>query len=140
LRGYAWPVAFTLRGRRPWIAAALVLLAAPGWRGELVPVAHDEVLAVTGARAAGEVFGVARAGERQGEEWHAQYVASPPAEALFALGLRKLAPALVAPQFVAHVPPGFDGVPQRADGYYRVATSWRWPWWWPGGGVDWRLP
>ena len=41
---------------------------------------------------------------------------------------------------VAHIPPGIDLLPQRADAYFAVQTSWRWPWWWPGGGVDWKMP
>jgi hypothetical protein len=65
---------------------------------------------------------------------------SPTAQALVFAGLRRIAPRCVPPSFAAHMPAGEAGRPQRADGYYRVVASWRWPWWWPGGGVDWRIP
>lgn len=126
--------------RRIWIGLAVLPLLLPGWRGELVPVPHDTILLESGRHEAGEVFGVSLDGDVPGEEWHAQYVASGPAQFLDLLNLRALAPRIVPPAFVAHIPPGRDALPQRADAYFRVETSWRWPWWWPGGGVPWELP
>jgi hypothetical protein len=118
------------------ISGAALPFALPGWRGELVPVEHDAILADAARYDAGDVFGVSLAGEKEGEEWHAQFMGSRPAAALDALALRKLAPRLVPPDYVAHIPPGTDALPSRADAYFRVVVHARWPWWWPGGGVD----
>jgi hypothetical protein len=122
--------------RALWISCAALPFALPGWRGELVPVAHDEILADAARYDAGDVFGVSLPGDAEGEEWHAQFLGSRPALALDALALRKLAPRLVPPAYMAHIPPGTDALPSRADAYYRVIAHTRWPWWWPGGGVD----
>lgn len=126
--------------RRLLLVPVAVLVLAPGWSGRLVPIEHDEVLRECRRHDAGEVFGASRDGDVAGEEWHAQYVASPAARFLDALNLRGFATRVVPPMFAAHIPPGMDLLPERADAYFRVETSWRWPWWWPGGGVDWRMP
>jgi hypothetical protein len=126
--------------RRLWIVPALILLAAPGWEGRLVPVPHAEILMKAQHYDADDVFGAVREGEREGEQWHAEYMGSSIGNLLAALNLRGLATRLVPPLFVAHVPPGADDRPQRADAYFRVESSARWPWWWPGGGVRWELP
>jgi hypothetical protein len=119
------------------VAAALACAAlAPGWSGTLVPVAHDDVLAA--ASRSRSQLGVSRPGEA-GEEWHVQYLDSYAVRWLDELGLRRRAPWLVAPDFVAHVPPAAGGV-VRADAYFRVETRWHWPWWRPGGGVAWTMP
>lgn len=122
------------------ISCAALPFAVPGWRGELVPVAHEEILAEAARHDAGDVFGVSLAGDKEGEEWHAQFMGGRAALALDALALRKLAPHLVPPDFVAHIPPGTDALPTRADAYFRVESHVRWPWWWPGGGVDYARP
>jgi hypothetical protein len=103
-------------------------------------VPHEEVIVASAKFDASEVFGASRPGARDGEEWHATYMGSRPAKLLDLLNLRGFATRVVPPAFVAHIPPGADDLPERADGYYRVLTSWRWPWWWPGGGVDWTVP
>ncbi len=122
------------------ISGAALPFVLPGWRGELVPVDHDEILAQAARYDAGEVFGVSLAGEKDGEEWHAQFMGSRAADSINALALRKLAPRLVPPAYVAHIPPGTEGLPTRADAYYRVVAHARWPWWWPGGGMDFVRP
>jgi hypothetical protein len=126
--------------KRLWIALCVAPLLVPGWRGVLVPVGHDEILRESARHAADDVFGASRRGERAGETWNIQYMGGRWAALLDRCGLRGFATRVAPPQFAAHVPPGPDGLPERADGYYRVETSWRWPWWWPGGGVDWRVP
>ncbi len=126
--------------RRLWILPAAVLVLSPGWRGELVPVPHEEVLLKAAEFDADEVFGAVRAGSVEGEEWDVQYMGSRVANALALLNLRGLATRLVPPAYAAHVPPGGDLRPQRADAYFRVEAHVRWPWWWPGGGVRWELP
>jgi hypothetical protein len=126
--------------KRLWIGAAVVPFLLPGWRGELVPVPHEEVLLAAKARDADDVFGVSRDGEVPGERWHAQYLGGRTAKLLDVLNLRAWATRLTPPDFAAHIPPGPEDLPERADAYFRVATTTRWPWWWPGGGVDWRLP
>ncbi len=130
--------------RRVLIAVAGVCALFPGWGGTLAPVDHEEILASSRSRSAGQVIGVALSGERPGEAWHATYHGSASARFLADIGLRSLAPHVIAPDFAAHVPahpagPGRD-LPARADGYYRVVPHVRWPWWWPGGGVAWELP
>ena len=138
--------------RRAWIRIGLGVLAAaacaPGWEASLVPVEHDEVLAA--AAQASSAFGVTRPGTGAGDEWHAQYLDSGLARLLSAVGLRGTIPSLVPPDFAAHIPgpvvpavvptgdTGGRGVATRADGYFRVETRARWPWWRPGGGVRWE--
>jgi hypothetical protein len=117
-------------------AAGAAAVLAPGWRGSLVPVDHDEILAAAGRSRT--QLGVSRPGDA-GAEWHLQYLDSYAVRWLDELGLRRRAPWLVAPDFVAHVPPSAGGV-VRADAYFRVATRTHWPWWRPGGGVEWRVP
>ena len=127
--------------RRTWVRVALgVALAAalaPGWQGTLVPVPHDDV--IDAASRSGSAMGVVRAGDGRGDEWHVQYLDPGLARLLADLGMRGALPSLVPPDFVAHVPApvGPKEVATRADGYYRVETSLRWPWWLPGGGVRW---
>ena len=123
-----------------WISCAALPFLLPGWRGELVPVAQEQILREAARHDAGDVFGVTLPGEREGEEWHAQFMGSRAAAALDALALRKLAPRLVPPAYMAHIPPGTDALATRADGYFRVVAHLRWPWWWPGGGVDLARP
>jgi hypothetical protein len=124
--------------RRKLIVAAFcgVVLLAPGWRAALQPVPHGQILAAVSTAAPGDVFGVSVAGAREGEVWHAQYHGSPFARLLRAAGVRSSLPSLVPPAYAAHIPVGAE----RADGYYRVAAAAHWPWWRPGGGVDWRDP
>ncbi len=126
--------------RRFWISAAVAPFLVPGWRGTLVPVPHEEIILDAATYDAGEVIPATRAGDAQGEEWHAQYMGSRAAAVLEFLNLRSVATYLAPPKYVAHIPPGPDDLPERADAYFRVDTSWRWPWWWPGGGLDWRMP
>jgi hypothetical protein len=118
------------------LAVAVAAVCLPGWSAVLVPVAHDEILA-SAARSDGTV-GVVAASDASGE-WHAQYHRSGWARLLTAAGLRRAVPSLVPPEFAAHVPAS-PGLTQRADGYFRVETTVRWPWWRPGGGVAWELP
>jgi hypothetical protein len=124
------------RLRRPtWretaVAAAALALLAPGWRADLVRVPHEEALAAA-ARSRSQL-GAVRAGDAPGEEWHVQYLDSWWARMLAELGLRARLPALVPPDFAAHVAAGSA----RADGYFRADAAVHWPWWRPGGGVDW---
>jgi hypothetical protein len=126
--------------RRILVACGVAPFLLPGWRGDLVPVAHDEIIVAASKYDASEVFGATRRGDREGEEWHAQFMGSGAAQFLDFLNLRGFATRVVPPAYVAHIPPGADLLPERADGYYKVVTHWRWPWWWPGGGVDWRVP
>lgn len=126
--------------KRIRIALVVLPFLPPGWAGVLVPVRHEELIREAARHDADEVFGVSLPGERPGEEWHAQFMGSGIAQFLDLLALRRAAPSLVPPRYAAHVPPGIAGLPQRADGYFRVETSLRWPWWWPGGGVRWALP
>jgi hypothetical protein len=127
--------------RRFWISLAVAPFLVPGWRGELVPVSsHDDIIRKASGYDAGEVFGVSRKGDTPGEEWHSQFMGSSTAQFLDLVALRGIAPSIVPPTCVAHIPPGADLRPERADGYYWVEVHLRWPWWWPGGGVDWRQP
>jgi len=155
LRFRTVPVASALRASRParllsprvpwtrrvWIRIGLGVVAAaalaPGWAGTLVPVPHDELIAA--AARSGSAMGITRAGEGRGDEWHLQYLDPRFARLLADVGLRGVLPSLVPPDFAAHVPApvGPREVATRADGYYRVETSLRWPWWLPGGGVRW---
>ena len=131
-------------GRRSSAIIALIGLGAlvPGWSGRLVRADHEAMLAE--AAQSHTQLGVTRAGGSgdaddagaAGEEWHLQYLDSWPVRMLEEMGLRPQAAHIVPPTFVAHVPPGAD----RADGYFRIETSWHWPWWRPGGGLDWTLP
>lgn len=116
------------------LAVAAAAALAPGWAAEFVPEDHEAILDAAGRSRS--QLGVTRAGEAAGEEWHLQYLDSGWVALLDELGLRRRAPALVPPDFAAHIPPGSD----RADGYFRVASRWHWPWWRPGGGLDWRVP
>lgn len=132
--GYAAPVPLPRLGWKKRLALACAVAAlVPGWSGRLVPAVHDDLLAEA-ARSRTQL-GVTRGGAA-GEEWHLQYLDSWPVRMLDELGLRPHAARFVPPTFVAHLPPGSD----RADGYFRVATRWHWPWWRPGGGLDWALP
>jgi hypothetical protein len=126
--------------RRILIACGILPVLLPGWGGDLVPVPHEEIIVEAAKHDADEVFGASRPGERAGEEWHAQFMGSTPAQVLDFLNLRGFATHVVPPAYVAHIPPGADLLPERADGYFKVVTHWRWPWWWPGGGVDWTMP
>lgn len=121
--------------RLTWkLAGALVLAAAalwPGWSARLVPADHEALLAAAGRSRS--PLGVVRPGDAPGEEWHVQYLDSWPVRLLDGMSLRHLAPALVPPDFAAHVPAGTG----RADAYFRAEPHLRWPWWLPGGGVDW---
>ena len=124
------------RARRAWwklagAAALAALVLAPGWSARLVPADHGALLAAAGRSRS--QLGVTRPGEAPGEEWHLQYLDSWPVRVLDEMALRRLAPLLVPPDFAAHVPAGSG----RADGYFRGESRLRWPWWWPGGGVDW---
>lgn len=123
---------------RAWKLAALLagaaLLLAPGWSAVLVPAPHDEVL--DAASRSRTQTGVTRPGDAPGEEWHLQYLDSWTVRMMDELGLRKQAPRVAPPDFAAHVPAGSE----RADAYYRVASRVHWPWWRPGGGMDWSPP
>jgi len=114
------------------VAAAAVV--SPGWSARLVPADHEDLLAE--ASRSRSQLGVSRAGDTPDEEWHLQYLDSWAVRVLDEMRIRGKAPALVPPDFAAHIPPGSD----RADGYFRLETSWHWPWWRPGGGVAWRVP
>lgn len=126
--------------RRLWIAAGVLPFALPGWRGELVPVPHEEIILDAARYDADDVKSASRPGEAPGEEWHAQYFGSPWAALFDLLNLRGFATRVAPPTYVAHIPPGLDSLPERADAYFRVETATRWPWWWPGGGLDYRMP
>ena len=117
------------------VCAAPVLLA-PGWRATLEPTSHDALLATMRSADPEGVFGVSRRGRQRGEEWHAQYAGGGLPRLLRALGVRGALPALVPPRYAAHVPAGAE----RADGYFSVRATAHWPWWRPGGGVDWHDP
>jgi hypothetical protein len=126
--------------KRLWIAAAVAPFLLPGWRGDLHPVPHEEILIESRKFDADDVIGAIRDGDAPGEEWHLEFMGSRAAAFFDLLNLRGLATHLVPPRFAAHVPPGADALPERADAYYRVETRTRWPWWWPGGGVEWKAP
>jgi len=126
--------------KRFWIAAFVVPLLLPGWRGELVPVPHEEVILDASKYDADDVIPATRPGARPGEEWHMQFLGSRWATLFDRLNLRDFATRVAPPKYVAHIPPGLDDLPERADGYFRVETTMRWPWWWPGGGLDLRMP
>jgi hypothetical protein len=126
--------------KRLWIAAAAALFLLPGWQGRLVPVPHEEILLESARHDADEVFGVSRPGEAPGERWNVQYMGGGAAKLFDLLNLRGFATRVVPPRFAAHIPEGPEDLPERADGYFRIETSLRWPWWFPGGGVDWRPP
>ena len=132
--GYLPPMASSRVRKALWQVPLAVLALAPGWRGTLVGVTEDEKWARL--RGADSAVGVSRPGEREGEEWHASYVDSAPARILETFGARSLLLRLTPPDLVAHMPVGA----RHADGYYRVESHLRWPWWWPGGGVDWTQP
>ncbi len=102
----------------------------PGWRGDLAPVPHGSVLAAARASPSGSVVGV-EVRDAAGGTWHAQYVGSGAARVLRGLGLGGSVASLVPPDHAARI---VDG---KGAGYYAVEPSMRWPWWWPGGGVDW---
>lgn len=130
-------------GRRTRIALAaggVAVALAPGWRGTLVEIPHEVVLGRARRAPAGSVFGVTRPvvreGAATGEEWHASYVDRALAGFLAGVGLRGVLTKLSPPDHVAHVPAGA----RRADGYFDVEAAAHWPWWRPGGGLDWRLP
>jgi len=122
--------------RRRLIALALVgvAVAAPGWRATLYPVSHEELLAAARAAAAVRVFGISLADGPNSERWHAQFVGRALPVVLHDLGVRGALPSLVPPDYAAHIPAGAE----RADGYYEVVAETHWPWWRPGGGVEWR--
>ncbi len=126
--------------KRFWIAAVVVPLLLPGWRGELVPVPHAEIILDASRYDAADVIPATRVGDAPGEQWHLQFMGSPWASMFDTLNLREFAARVAPPQYVAHIPPGLDDLPERADAYFRVKTAVRWPWWWPGGGVDYRMP
>ena len=106
----------------------------PGWRAELVPVPRETILGEARRVADFEVFGVSRPG-KAGDTWHAQYIARPLATRLHNVGVEARLPAFCAPDFVAHIPRGAV----RSDATYRVVTEVHWPWWRPGGGIDWDV-
>jgi hypothetical protein len=124
------------------VLAALcgTVLLLPGWRGVLVETPHDDVLAAAREAVPDRVFGVTRPAEldggRDGGEWHAQYHGSLAARLLRGAGMGASLTRIVPPAFAAHVPPRAE----RADGYFRIETALHWPWWRPGGGVDWHDP
>ena len=113
----------------------------PGWRGDLVPVPNDQVILAasqfstpaTCSPRAVPARGRARSGTPS--TW-----AATPRACSTCSGCAGSRRHVVAPSFAAHIPPGSENLAQRADGYYRVDTHLRWPWWWPGGGVDWQVP
>ena len=95
---------------------------------------HDDLLAVV--RASRTKVPVSHPGQREGEMWHLTYVDDGLANFVKWLRLKQTLPHTLPADFVAHIPPGR----YRADGYYRVETEGHWPWWWPGGGMDWTEP
>jgi hypothetical protein len=126
--------AATRRRRIAGAALAAAVALAPGWRAALVPEDHEAILAAA-SRSRSQI-GVALPGDLAGEAWHVQYLDSYWVRVLDEVGLRGSASSLVPPDYAAHIPPGTD----RADGYFRVLGEWHWPWWRPGGGVEWRVP
>ena len=131
--------------RRMLLLAALcgTALLLPGWRGRLVAAPHDDVLAAARGAAPDSVFGVSRVagsggapGSAAGGTWHAQYHDNRVAGLLRRAGMGASLTRLIPPAFVAHIPPRAE----RADGYFRVETSIHWPWWRPGGGLEWSDP
>lgn len=118
---------------RTLAALAAAALLAPGWAGRLAPATHDEILeAASRVRGLGVSVPDPAAPDAR---FDLQYLGSGWAALLTSFGLRGVVPQLVPPDFAAHVPPAVGGV-QRADGYHRVVTTWHWPWWRPGGGLD----
>lgn len=118
--------------RKIWVPLASVaacVLLAPGWRGRLSPAQVSIPHAAT-------VTGASRAGEADGEDWHASYVGRPGPTALGAVLPDAVLLRVFAPDYVAHIPPGSV----KADGYFAVEQELHWPWWRPGGGLDWRVP
>lgn len=120
--------------RRLWIVPVAIVLLLPGWSARLRPLSYEEMW--DHLQRTTSAVGVARAAEVDGAEWHATYVENGFAESCASLGLRHILPALSPPDYVAHIPAG--GI--HPDAYYRVESSVRWPWWWPGGGIDWTTP
>jgi hypothetical protein len=116
------------------VAPFVIVLALPGWSARLRPLGYEEMW--NHLQRTNSAVGVTRAAEIDGAEWHATYVDDDFAEFCSGLGLRHVLPALRAPDYVAHVPAG--GI--HPDARYRVEATTRWPWWWPGGGVDWTAP
>lgn len=117
-----------------WAVPPLVVLALPGWGADLKPTPHETML--SSLRASPDVFGVTREIEGDGGEWHATYMDNAAAGALTTLNLRGLCTRVVPPDFVAYIPPGA----RMADEYMSLDVRLRWPWWWPGGGIDWVVP
>ncbi len=117
-----------------WAMPPLVLLCLPGWGGSLRSFPHETMLARL--RRTSDVFGVTRQAEQEGGEWHVTYADSTAAGLLSTLNLRTLCTYVVPPDYVAYIAPGA----RMADDYYLVETRLRWPWWWPGGGVEWVVP
>lgn len=116
------------------VCAAVLLL--PGWRAGLREVPHAAVLAAARDAPPDTVFGVVRHDAEDGAEWHAQYHGSALARLLHGVGMGGSIASLLPPDLAAHVPAGAE----RADGYFEVVAAVHWPWWLPGGGVDWRDP
>jgi hypothetical protein len=120
LRGVAWLVGGLL----------VVLVLLPGWEGRLVPIAHDDVFEVV--RRAEGVRAVPVRGAGDEDRWHANYVDRWEAETLGTLVPDAVLARLSPPDFAAFLPAGS----RHATTYYRVEGSTHWPWWWPGGGID----
>ncbi len=119
--------------RLVWAAPLIVLLLLPGWAAELKPVAHEILL--RRVQRADNVVGVRRAVDGDPGEWQATYADSVTASALSALNLRGMTTYVAPPLYVAYIPEG-----ARLGEYFRVETHLHWPWWLPGGGVQWKLP
>lgn len=123
------------RVRRLLLALPIALLVlAPGWRGRLAPLRYEQMW--DALQSADDAIGVAYVPVEDGPEWHATYVDDGVASAVRALNLRTYLPHLSPPDFVAHIPAG----ELHADAHFRVESSVHWPWWWPGGGMDWTAP
>ena len=107
---------------------------APGWSASLERLHYEQMW--DQLKQADNAVGVSHVPVVGGEEWHATYVDDSLAGLFSSLNLRGFLPTFSPPDYVAHIPAG----ELHADAHYRVETHLRWPWWWPGGGVEWSAP
>ena len=123
------------RVRRTLLALPLVAVVfAPGWSASLAPLRYEDMWGTL--QTADDAIGVAYVPEEDGPEWHATYVDDGLASVFRSLNLRSYMPHVSPPDFVAFIPAG----ELHANAHFRVESRMHWPWWWPGGGMDWSAP